>query len=51
MRISWCLVWIAILVAIVLCIPLIERNAFETRTRGSETGENAPLLPAPPQRP
>lgn len=51
MRISWCLVWIAILIAIVLSIPLIDRNAFDTRLRGSESGETSPLLPPPSPRP
>jgi len=49
MRISWCIVWLAVLIAIVLCIPLIERGAVETHPNVTTPREEAPLLPAPAQ--
>lgn len=53
MRIFWCLLWLSVLIAIVLSIPLIDGTAihFETRTsgQGQGQGQESPLLPIPRQ--
>ncbi|MBP2547594.1 hypothetical protein J2858_000487 [Neorhizobium galegae] len=50
MRISWCIVWLAVLIAIVLCIPLIERGVLPSRSTVTAPGQEAPLLPVPQQQ-
>jgi hypothetical protein len=50
MRISWCIVWLAVLIAIVLCIPLIERGVLPTHSNTTLPRQDAPLLPAPAQQ-
>lgn len=47
MRFSWCLLWLAILVAIVLTIPLIDRSIEMPRTPQTNQGQESPLLPIP----
>lgn len=49
MRISWCIVWLAVLIAIVLCIPLIERDVVQNHSNTTMPRQDAPLLPAPAQ--
>jgi hypothetical protein len=47
MRIPWCLLWLAILVAVVLTIPLIDRSGDMSRTTHTNQGQESPLLPVP----
>jgi hypothetical protein len=53
MRIIWCLLWLAVLIAIVLSIPLIDRTVIDVETRsggpGQDQGQDSPLLPLPRQ--
>ncbi|MCY1664268.1 hypothetical protein [Rhizobium sp. SL86] len=47
MRRPWCLLWLAILVAIVLAIPLIDRSSDTPRIPHPNQGQESPLLPVP----
>lgn len=51
MRFTWCLLWLAVLIAIVLSIPLIDRSVIDIdRHSGGqrhEQGQDSPLLPVP----
>ncbi|MGE6743401.1 hypothetical protein ACQKGC_24310 [Allorhizobium pseudoryzae] len=46
---TWCLLWLAILLAVVLAIPLIDRS--NTSSHGPQTnqGQESPFLPVPAQ--
>ena len=49
MRITWFLLILA-LIAIVLSIPMIDRNQVDSKTQQNLKSESAPLVPPPPQQ-
>ena len=48
MRITWFLLLVA-LIAIVMSIPMIDRQFSSARISGQSSGQDSPLLPQPQQ--
>ncbi len=44
---SWCLLWLAILLAVVLTIPLINRSGNTPHGSQTNQGQESPFLPVP----